>query len=61
MKPAVRRALVAAYEEMMKKEVHYPQLNKKINYRWLILQQAQSFGAYLQDDANVYTPFTWRT
>ena len=60
MKPAIRRALVTAYEKMMKKEINYPPLNKKISYRWLILQQARSFGAYLQDNKKAYAPFTWR-
>ena len=59
MKPAISRALIAAYEEMMKKEVRYDPLSKKISYRWLILQQARQFGAYLQEKEVAYTPFTW--
>jgi CRISP-associated protein Cas1 len=60
MKPAISRALISAYEEMMKKEVTYDPLGKKISYRWLILQQARQFGAYLQEKEAAYTPFTWR-
>ncbi len=39
MKPAVCRAFIAAYEEMMNRSVDYPHLAKKISYRWLILNQ----------------------
>lgn len=59
MKPAISRALIAAYEEMMKKEVNYEPLGKKISYRWLFLQQARQFGAYLQEKDAAYAPFTW--
>ena len=59
MKPAISRALIAAYEQMMKKEIAYAPLNKKISYRWLLLQQARQFGAYLEDEDKTYTPFTW--
>lgn len=59
MKPAISRALIVAYEQMMKKEIAYAPMNKKISYRWLLLQQARQFGAYLEDEDKTYTPFTW--
>jgi CRISP-associated protein Cas1 len=59
MKPATNRALIQAYEEMMKKDIAYPPLNKKITYRWLMLQQVRSFAAYIKDNNNGYSPFTW--
>ena len=59
MKPAITRALISTYEQMMKKEIKYKPLNRKISYRGLILQQARQFGAYLQDKGETYTPFIW--
>jgi CRISPR-associated protein Cas1 len=59
MKPAISRTFVAAYEEMMKRRISYPDLNKKISYRWLILNQVRSFGAYLENPERVYRPFVW--
>ena len=59
MKPAICRAFIQAYEEMMKRDVYYPPLDKKITYRWLILQQARRFGGYLKEPEKKYLPFTW--
>jgi len=59
MKPAIARAFISAYEEMMKRTIAYPPLNKKINYRWLIFQQARAVGNYLEDPEKVYSPFVW--
>jgi len=59
MKPAVNRAFIAAYEEMMKRSVTYPPLKKKITYRWLIAQQVRSFSRYLEEPEKIYKPFIW--
>jgi CRISPR-associated protein Cas1 len=59
MKPAVGRAFVAAYEEMMKRPVTYPPLQKKIGYRWLMVQQVRHFADYLTGDSKNYKPFSW--
>ena len=59
MKPSVNRALIGAYEEMMKRDIIYSPLNKKISYRWLILQQARHFGDCLEDPEKTYKPFEW--
>ena len=59
MKPAVCRAFIAAYEKMMNRSVDYPHLEKKISYRWLILNQVRRFGKYLENSDQVYEPFTW--
>lgn len=59
MKPAVSRALIGAYEEMMKRDVFYAPINRRISYRWMILQQARQFGAWLEDPGKPYVPFTW--
>jgi hypothetical protein len=44
---------------MMKSEITYSPLNKKISYRWLFLQQARHFGDYLENPDKTYTPFAW--
>ena len=44
---------------MMKRDVYYPPLDKKITYRWLILQQVRSFSGYLKEPEKKYLPFTW--
>ena len=59
MKPAISRAFISAYEEMMKRSLNYPPLEKKITYRWLILQQVRSFARYLEDPQRSYRPFIW--
>lgn len=59
MKPGISRTFIAAYEEMMKRSITYPPLNKKITYRWLILQQVRFFGDYLENPEKGYRPFLW--
>ena len=59
MKPAVCRAFIASYEEMMQRSINYPPLNKKINYRWLILNQVRGFGNFLEKSTKTYEPFVW--
>ena len=59
MKPAISRAFISAYEEMMKRRITYGPLNKKTTHRWLILQQARAFGNYLENSSEAYAPFVW--
>ena len=59
MKPAISKAFISAYEEMMKRSVTYAPLNKRITYRWLINQQVRSFSHYLEDPDKTYEPFLW--
>jgi CRISPR-associated protein Cas1 len=59
MKPAVCRAFIASYEEMMQRSINYPPLNKKLNYRWLILNQVRGFGKFLEKSSKTYEPFVW--
>jgi len=62
MKPAINRAFIAAYEEMMKRSIHYPARQKRLTYRWLIQTQVQAFADYLEEpDQHPYAPFTWET
>ncbi len=61
MKPAISRAFISAYEEMMKRNILYPALGKKITYRQVILEQARAFGHYLEDPEQGYKPFAWET
>jgi len=59
MKPAIRRAFVSAYEEMMKRRIFYEPLGKTIEYRRLIQNQVRQFGKYLENPENDYRPFVW--
>ena len=59
MKPAINRAFISAYEEMMNRNITYAPLNKKISYRWLIVQQVRSFCRYLENPEETYKPFLW--
>lgn len=61
MKPAISRAFIAAYEEMMKRTIYYPVLKKKVTYRWLIQMQVQRFADYLEEPEKTYVPFSWET
>jgi len=60
MKPAVNRAFIAAYEQMMKREVAYPCPGKKATYRWLIMQQVRQFATCLEEPGKPYAPFLWQ-
>ena len=59
MKPAVTRALISSYEEMMRRSVHYPRTDKKITYRWLMLSQVRLFAQSLENPETPYQPFEW--
>ncbi|MFQ5486120.1 MAG: CRISPR-associated endonuclease Cas1 [Desulfobacterales bacterium] len=59
MKPAIIRAFVSAYEQMMMRQIFYEPTEKKIEYRWLIMNQVRQFGKYLEDPAKGYRPFVW--
>lgn len=59
MKPATRKTLVAAYETMMGRSAMHPGAGKRLTYRNIILQQVRDFGRYLEDPAQVYSPFHW--
>jgi CRISPR-associated protein Cas1 len=59
MKPSTGQAFIKAYEEMMKRSIHYPPMNKKVTYRWLIHQQVGAFGQYLESPEKGYQPFSW--
>lgn len=59
MKPAISRAFIAAYEQMMKRRIFYEPLGKEVNYRGLIMNQVRHFGKYLGNPDNSYKPFVW--
>jgi CRISPR-associated protein Cas1 len=60
MKPAICRTFIAAYEEMMRRSVHYPPLGKKLSYRWVLHQQARRFAEFLENPAErTYEPLLW--
>jgi CRISPR-associated protein Cas1 len=49
MIPAICRAFVSAYEQMMKCRNFYEPLVKTIEYHWLIQNQERQFGKYLEN------------
>jgi len=59
MRPPIRRAFVAAYEQMMKRVVDRGPDQGKMTYRRLLLSQARAFGEYLQHPEKKYSPFVW--
>jgi CRISP-associated protein Cas1 len=59
MKPAVNRAFISAYEEMMRRSILYPPLGRRLTYRGLILQQVCAFGQFLTEPGSEYRPFVW--
>ncbi|MEJ5359427.1 MAG: CRISPR-associated endonuclease Cas1 [Desulfobacterales bacterium] len=59
MKPAVCRAFIASYEETMQRSIFYPPLSKKVNLRWLILNQVRRFAESLGRPEATYQPFLW--
>ena len=59
MKPAIIRALIRAYEEMMTRSISHPGTGKKLTYRFLLLQQARDFASYLKEEQGDYKPFSW--
>lgn len=59
MKPAISRAFISAYEQMMTRRILYEPLGKEIEYRWLILNQVRRFAQYLENHAHPYQPFLW--
>ena len=61
MKPAIRRAFISSYEEMMKRDITYGAPPLKTAYRRLILHQVRAFGKYLEDPSTSYRPFAWES
>lgn len=59
MKPAVCKAFIASYEETMQRSIFYPPLSKKVNLRWLIVNQVRRFAESLEHPENEYQPFVW--
>ena len=62
MKPAIARSFIAAYEQTMRQSAFHPGCGKNLTYRRLLLQQAYSFGEYLENPQNpekLYRPFSW--
>ncbi len=59
MKPAINRALIKAYEEMMTRSIKVSNAGNQLTYRTLLLQQARDFGSYLKEEKPDYTPFSW--
>ncbi|MEW6673469.1 MAG: CRISPR-associated endonuclease Cas1 [Thermodesulfobacteriota bacterium] len=59
MKPAISRAFISAYEQMMSRRIIYEPLGKEVEYRWLILNQVRRFAQHLENPDQPYQPFLW--
>ncbi len=57
MKPAISRALIETYEQMMTRPITYK--GKKTTYRLIILSQVRGFSKYLMEPENSYSTFSW--
>jgi CRISPR-associated protein Cas1 len=57
MRPPIRRAFVASYEQMMKRVVKKGPDQTKTTYRGLIMLQVRAFAEYLQNPDRIYAPF----
>jgi CRISPR-associated protein Cas1 len=58
MKPEIMRTFIAAYEEMMERQVHYPPDNRRTSYRNLVHRQVAIFADDLLNEENRYRPFS---
>ena len=59
MKPAVCRAFISAYEEMMGRSIAYGPTDRRVKYRFLILNQVQRFARFLENPDDAYETFSW--
>lgn len=57
MRPPIRRIFVAAYEQMMKREVSWGTEQGRTSYRRLIMHQVRRFAEYLLNPDQAYVPF----
>lgn len=56
MKPAMIRALIAAYHQQLTVKLHYPPTARQTSVRWIIHSQCRRFAEALREGA-VYQPF----
>ena len=59
MKPAICRAFISAYEEMMGRSIAHAPGDRRVKYRVLILNQVQRFARFLENPDGAYEPFSW--
>jgi CRISPR-associated protein Cas1 len=57
MKPAVSRALIAAYYRQLNQSMHYPHTGEKTSLRWIMHSQCRRLAESLQPDGAPYKPF----
>jgi CRISPR-associated protein Cas1 len=58
MKPAVSRALIAAWHRQLDQRLYYPQSGRETVMRWIIYGQCRHLAKSLQEDGVSYHPFT---
>lgn len=57
MKPAMARALIAAYQKQLNAQLHYPPTGQETTVRWIIHSQCRRFAECLHE-GKVYQPFS---
>ncbi|HEB70113.1 MAG TPA: CRISPR-associated endonuclease Cas1 [Desulfobulbus sp.] len=58
MKPAVSRALIAAYYRQLEQSMLYPHSGEKTALRWIMHSQCRRLAESLQQDGMKYRPFS---
>ena len=58
MKPAVSRALIAAYYRQLDQSMIYPHTGRKTSLRWIMHSQCRRLAESLESDGAAYQPFT---
>ncbi|WP_457573880.1 CRISPR-associated endonuclease Cas1 [Desulfolithobacter sp.] len=57
MKPAVCRALIAAYHRQLEQVLFYPYTGQDTRLRWIIHSQCRRFAESLAKDGTIYKPY----
>lgn len=55
-----RKAVLVAYQERKRDEIHHPFLGEKVTVGLLWHVQAQLLARHLRGDLDAYPPFVWR-
>ncbi|MDZ4743532.1 MAG: type I-C CRISPR-associated endonuclease Cas1c [Verrucomicrobiota bacterium] len=60
MSDETRKAILAAYQERKRDEVHHPFLNEKVTVGLLLLLQARLLARHIRGDLDAYPPYIWK-
>ncbi|MCK9508808.1 MAG: CRISPR-associated endonuclease Cas1, partial [Pigmentiphaga sp.] len=60
LKEAARKAVLVAYQERKREQLHHAFLNEKIDIGLLPFAQAQLLARHMRGDLDGYPPFLWK-